>query len=381
MSKLKKPLFISQKNDKDELKNSDDGKFGLVGADTKFDLITRVFGGGASYALSASSLTVDEGSSVTFTFTTNQPDQTYYWTNSGTSTAEDFTDAANSGSFVIASGTGSITRTLASDLTTEGAETIIMNVRNSSYAGTIVASSSVTINDTSIWTPDLLTQKYGYYKADTGVTTSGNSITAWADQSGLGNTLTSTANPLYVANGAPNGKPAVSFSNTFIWNQNLQGINLTSSDMTIIYIGKMDTWQSDRGIARFDINASSFSRSLALRTGPNSNWGGDANSNQGLGINGTRSYVNGLATTPAVRIVKRINNEGVYVYENGTLVSQASASLAAYSNVTKRFMIGTNITAGTRAATTAYEVILLGYAISDEDIAKIQTYAQNYWGI
>jgi hypothetical protein len=69
------------------------------------------------------------------------------------------------------------------------------------------------------------------------------------------------------------------------------------------------------------------------------------------------------------------------VYENGTLVSQALASLSAYSNVTKRFMIGTNINVGTRAQTTAYEVILLGYAISDEDIAKIQTYAQNYWGI
>ena len=143
----------------------------------------------------------------------------------------------------------------------------------------------------------------------------------------------------------------------------------------------MDTWQSDRGMARFDIDASSFSRSLALRTGPNNNWGGDANSNQGVGINGTRSYVNGLATTPAVRIVKRINNQGIYVYENGTLVSQALASLSTYSNVTKRFMIGTNISAGSRAQTTAYEVILLGYAISDEDIAKIQTYAHNYWGI
>jgi hypothetical protein len=35
-----------------------------------------------------------------------------------------------------------------------------------------------------------------------------------------------------------------------------------------------------------------------------------------------------------------------------------------------------------RHKTTAYEVILLGYAISDEDIAtEIQTYAQNCWGI
>lgn len=245
-----------------------------------------------------------------------------------------------------------------------------------------VLGAASEVSGSASWTPDLLNLKYGYYKSDTGVTTSGASVTSWADQSGLGNTLTTTSSPTYQATGAPNGKPAIKFANSWLQNLNLQGINLTSSDMTIIYIGKMDVWQADRGMARFDIQSDvNFSRSLALRTGPSNNWGGDANSNQGGGINGTRSYVAGLATTPGVRIVKRINNQGIYVYENGTLVSQASASLAAYSNVTKRFFIGTNVNLGTRAQTTAYEVILLGYAISDEDIAKIQTYAQSYWGI
>ncbi len=252
------------------------------------------------------------------------------------------------------------------------------------YGKTTIINNKIIVlgaSSSAPWTPDLLELKYGYYKSDTGVTTSGNSVTSWADQSGLGNTLTTTSSPTYQATGAPNGKPAIKFANSWLQNTNLQGINLTSSDMTIIYIGKMDVWQVDRGMARFDIAVNSNSRSLALRTGPSNNWGGDANSNQGLSINGTRSYVAGLATTPGVRIVKRVNSEGIYVYENGTLVSQASASLAAYSNVTKRFFIGTNVNLGTRAQTTAYEVILLGYAISDEDIAKLQTYAQSYWGI
>jgi len=241
------------------------------------------------------------------------------------------------------------------------------------------ASNSVSAG----WTPDLLNLKYGYYKADGGIriNTAGQMV-SWGDQSGLGNTLTTTSYPTYLVTGALNGKPAVKFANSWLQNTNLQGINLTSSDMTIIYIGKMDVWEANRGMARFDIASDgSNSRSLALRTGPSNNWGGDANSNDGSSISGTKSYVAGLATTPGVRIVKRVNSEGIYVYENGTLVSQASASLAAYSNVTKRFMLGTNVNAGTRAQTTAYEVILLGYAISDEDIAKIQTYAQSYWGI
>jgi hypothetical protein len=47
MLKLQKPSFID-KNEKNDLKSSDDGKTGLVGADTKFDLITRVIGTGSA---------------------------------------------------------------------------------------------------------------------------------------------------------------------------------------------------------------------------------------------------------------------------------------------------------------------------------------------
>ena len=102
------------------------------------------------YALSASAASINEGGSITFTFTTSGPNGTFYWTNSGTSTGADFSDNANSGSFITTSGTGSFTRTVKNDLLTEGSETIIMNVRTGSYSGTIVASSSVDINDTSL---------------------------------------------------------------------------------------------------------------------------------------------------------------------------------------------------------------------------------------
>ena len=103
------------------------------------------------YTLSASEASINEGSTVTFMFTTSGPNGTFYWTNSGTSTGADFSDNANSGSFITTSGTGSFTRTLANDIITEGTETIIINVRTESFSGTIVASSSVDINDTSTY--------------------------------------------------------------------------------------------------------------------------------------------------------------------------------------------------------------------------------------
>jgi len=93
-------------------------------------------------------------STVTWTFKTTQPTGTYYWTNVGTTTGADFTDGQNSGSFTV-SGThpsrqGTFTRTLVADFSTEGSETIIMQIRKDSTSGTILLTAdTVTVSDTS----------------------------------------------------------------------------------------------------------------------------------------------------------------------------------------------------------------------------------------
>jgi hypothetical protein len=110
-----------------------------------------------TYSVSPSVASVNEGSSVTWTITTtNIPDATtLYWTNSGTTIASDFSAAVNSGSFTVTSNTGSFSLTLSNDLTTEGSETIVIQIRTGSTSGTIVATAStVTVNDTSIQITD-----------------------------------------------------------------------------------------------------------------------------------------------------------------------------------------------------------------------------------
>lgn len=108
-----------------------------------------------TYSVSPSTSSVNEGSSVTFTVTTtNVADgTTLYWTtytNSGTINSSDFNDGVTSGSFTITSGSGSIVRTLANDVTTEGSESFGIYIRTVSTSGSIVATSSaVTISDTS----------------------------------------------------------------------------------------------------------------------------------------------------------------------------------------------------------------------------------------
>lgn len=109
-----------------------------------------------TYSVSSSTSSVNEGSSVTFTVTTtNVPSgTTLYWstnTVSGTINTSDFSGASTSGSFTINNNSGSIIRTLANDLTTEGSESFQLQIRTGSTSGTIVATSTtVTINDTSL---------------------------------------------------------------------------------------------------------------------------------------------------------------------------------------------------------------------------------------
>lgn len=109
--------------------------------------------GTPTYAVSPSAASTNEGGTITWTVTTTNVanSTTLYWTNSGTTAAGDFSSGVNSGSFTITSNSGSFSLTLNNDSTTEGSETIVIQIRTGSTSGTVVAtSSSVTVNDTSL---------------------------------------------------------------------------------------------------------------------------------------------------------------------------------------------------------------------------------------
>ena len=106
----------------------------------------------STYNIEPSASSVNEGGTISYTIsTTNVADnEILFWTNSGTSTSNDFVDSANSGSVTINTNTGIITRILTDDLETEGSETIVIQLRTGSLTGSVVASAStVIINDTS----------------------------------------------------------------------------------------------------------------------------------------------------------------------------------------------------------------------------------------
>ena len=102
---------------------------------------------------------LNEGSAATYTITIVSglaAGATVYWvmrTTTGTALAADFTDTTLSGSYTVSAGlVDTVTRTWANDVTTEGSEIWVMDVRIGSITGTLIGTSSpaTTVADTSV---------------------------------------------------------------------------------------------------------------------------------------------------------------------------------------------------------------------------------------
>jgi hypothetical protein len=110
---------------------------------------------------------VNEGSSVIINVNTfDYEGQTLYWTIqgvTGTINSSDFTNF--SGSFTVqANNFGTFTITTTEDLTTEGTESFVVQIRTDSTSGSIKATSdTITINDTSLSIPE----SYGWFGGGT----------------------------------------------------------------------------------------------------------------------------------------------------------------------------------------------------------------------
>ena len=108
---------------------------------------------GSTYAIAPSNTSVDEGSSLIYGVgTSNVADgATLYWSLSGTNiTADDFSPSSLTGSGTISNNGFSVTKTVVSDLKTEGVETVVFKLfTDSARTNEVASNSSVTIQDTS----------------------------------------------------------------------------------------------------------------------------------------------------------------------------------------------------------------------------------------
>jgi hypothetical protein len=111
-----------------------------------------------TYSISESTTSLNEGDSVTFTITTTDitDGTTLYYSINGTVSDSDFDDQSLTGTVVINSNSGSITKTISEDFSlsgVEGEESFVLELRTNSISGAIVATSnSIVVSDTSVST-------------------------------------------------------------------------------------------------------------------------------------------------------------------------------------------------------------------------------------
>lgn len=113
-----------------------------------------------TFTITPNKSTANEGDTIIWNIaTTSIVDGTViYWKNVGTSAASDFDQNTSSGTVTINSQAGSLNLKLKNDLSTEGSETVTIELRVGSLSGTVVATASaVTIADTSLTVNETIT--------------------------------------------------------------------------------------------------------------------------------------------------------------------------------------------------------------------------------
>jgi hypothetical protein len=250
-----------------------------------------------TYTITRSASSVDEGSSITFTLsTTNVANGTVLpYTISGIS-ANDVTSGTLTGSFTVSNNLATATITMSADQLTEGAETATLTLNNAA------ASNFVVVNDTSVWTPNLISglqlwldasDTSTLYDATAGgslVTTDGSAVARWNDKSGNNRhatQATSNARPLLKtgANGI-NSKTVLSFdgSNDFLTSSVTGFKNLSAASII--------------GVVSTAIAAQADTQTMVLfGFGNISNAGSGFPTNRGLGISSVTGVLNGEKIT------------------------------------------------------------------------------------
>jgi hypothetical protein len=153
----------------------------------------------STHSLSPSSTSINEGSTLTTTVSTTNvtPGTALYYSLSGTGiTSADFSSGSLTGSGTVSSsGSFSFSHTLANDLTTEGTESLEIKLYSDSSRSTQVASTSVSINDTSLTpTSNVTVNGNNNGIANAGTINNNGTINTGTINTNSGNTTNNTTN-------------------------------------------------------------------------------------------------------------------------------------------------------------------------------------------
>ena len=351
-----------------------------------------------TYAIGRSLSAVNEGSSVTFTLsTTNVANGTVLpYTISGIS-ANDVTTGSLTGSFTVSNNLATATITMSADQLTEGAETATLTLNNAA------ASNFVLVNDTSVWTPDLISglqlwldaaDASTLFDATVGgslVTADGSAVARWADKSGNNRHATqSTANarPL-LKTSIKNGKNVLRFDGANDIFSATESATLFRSAHTIFAVartstgGRNGTTQSAQSI----INGLGGNfHALGFYGFPTSigTFGSIRDSSGNIYADSALSYTQGNFVS-LTKAVSYTNQWQVQLFGDGTAGTVGQLGVGRTLNQSTNAYIGAN-----RPATGQYdwflsgdicEILFYNSALTTTQRQAVETYLNTKWAL
>lgn len=230
----------------------------------------------------------------------------------------------------------------------------------------------------SSFTPLSLTGLIAWYKADTGVTTSGGNVTQVLDQSGNGYTLTNTGTVAFNATGF-NGLSAFDFivANAGLLKTAVDSVSLSGTTGSAFFVGQMKTATANYG------------RAISYRgNGQTQDFSNAASAAWQL-RDGTNNAIHNYRTNPkAVEAVSLATNYRLGAIYDGVNVTQyinnAAGTPAACSD---SFTGPGQISVGADTLSPAYwegpiaEVVITSSALGSGDRLSLDNYFKSHWGL
>lgn len=253
------------------------------------------------------------------------------------------------------------------------------------YLGAVFGRLGLLGNSQQGWAPSELPNLKAWYRADSGVTVSGGLVSAWADRSGNGLTLTESIDankPLYDAT-IFNGSPGIVFNGN-------QKITTGTNAFTGLNANNKHSW-----FFLIKFNSSFFpdySRIAAfLASGASSDYSDATSFVPALVRNlsplridtyqGGNPYAEiANVSMPYVRVAVIYDGTNITTYLNNVQVAQSAKSFSIASAGTLR-LGGSWEPAGDYIAATVAEVIVTDNAENSSVRGQIDNYFKSHWGV
>jgi hypothetical protein len=241
-----------------------------------------------------------------------------------------------------------------------------------------VATVTLSVTSGDLPIPD--TGLAAYFEADMGVSVNGGGVvSAWADQSGTGNNLTGSGNPV-VLSGELNGNPVIAFDgvgDALKRTAGVSGLSTGASDRTMFVVAKYDG--AGYGGVSYGAAGSVFGLGVSAYTGTPSTaylsvfgWGTRDT------ISSEAGAVNGVSSGWMVQSVV-VSGNTMRHYQDGVQIGTRSI---AYNTSLANLVLGQEIDGAPSIDMNLAAVAIYDRALSAAERAQVQSYLQaKYFGV